>query len=172
VSRRRNRAVSRRRLVPVPALLVTLVSMAAPLAGQTAASDRRNRILIEAAGSALVYSVNYERVLAGDARGTALLGRAGVMLLPWMRGSWALPVGLALRAGGDRHALEVGGLRVFGDLDDHDFPPGWSLVAAWRGTFGRLVVRTGVTSLISDPVDFGERDTRWLWPLASVGWAF
>ena len=162
----------RRRLVPVLAVLVPLASIAAPVAGQTAAPERRNRVLLEAAGSALVYSVSYERVLAGTARATALLGRAGVMLLPWMRGSWALPVGLALRAGGDRHALEVGGLRVFGDLDDHDFPPGWSLVAAWRGTFGRLVVRTGVTSLISDPVDFGERDTRWLWPLASVGWAF
>lgn len=160
------------RVMSVAVLASTLLAVARPATGQTERPTRENTLFLEAAGSSLIYSVNYDRVLAGGAGDVALLGRAGVMLLPWMRGSWAVPLGLAVRIGGGHHALEIGGLRVFGDLDDHDFPPGWSLVAAWRGTFGRLVLRAGVTSLVSDPVILGNRDTRWLWPLASVGWSF
>lgn len=159
------------RAARTPLSCVALFLTAAPLTAQSAA-DRpppAASVYVEAAGSALYYSVNVDRAfLRAPIRPFVRLG--GMWIPGTFSPTWGVMTGAGVRLG-RRPALELGGLRVFGEADDEDFPPGWSLVGALRLPAGRWVARLGASWLVSDRTTLGDREVR-LWPLASFGITF
>jgi len=132
-----------------------------------------NSIYVEALGSALLYSVNCDRVLFRPASSIALVGRVGLMYAPGYSSTYGFPLMTGAMIGSGKHRFELGGGHVFGKGYDLVFPPGWTVIVGYRfqPTKRGFLFRASLTELVSKPDRFGYRSLI-TWPGVSFGWAF
>ena len=149
--------------------LAATVALAQPLAAQTPADPftARNVVYIEAGGNALLYSVNYERMIIGG-----LTARVGAGFIPaWF--PWVdedddgalltvVPVQLSFVFGPGNHHMEMGAGATFGnasvDIGDLEGSESWvfgtgTVGYRYQPPEGGIVFRATLTPLFLEVLD-------------------